>query len=465
MSIGSTHNPLRVAIIGSGPAGFYTLSHLLKAKDLAIRVDMFERLPTPFGLVRAGVAPDHQKDKSVTLAFDKHAEASCFRFFGNVEYGTDLTLAELTRAYHQIVFTTGAPHDRRLGVPGEDAHGSYSATEFVAWYNGHPDYAQATFDLSSERAVVVGMGNVALDVARMLTTPIEQLRRTDMADHALEALAESKVREVVMLGRRGPLQAAFTPAELKELTELAGVGLRVNPQEVTLNGEEARALPFADKPALKNLALLEAIAADDAPPSARSIELRFRVSPVVINTDAQGVCGIELAHNQLQVDADGWVSVQSTDVREPLTTGLVFKSVGYRGKPVDGLPFDEKAGTVANLDGRVIDASGEHLTGLYVSGWVKRGAQGVIGTNKTDAKATVACMLEDLTAGRMLSAAEGAAVNIDNELRDKQLHVVDFPAWRWLDQLEIERGQAQSRPRVKVTEVAAMLAALQARSG
>src|SRR5437764_4991449 len=371
--------PLRVAVVGSGPAGFYAAGALLGA-DIPVEVDMIERLPTPWGLVRLGVAPDHPKIKSVSRAFEKIAARDGFRFLGNVEVGRDVQHDELLQLYDAVVYAVGAQTDRRMGIPGEDLPGSWPATEFVAWYNGHPDFQQLEFDLSHERAVVIGNGNVAVDVARMLALTAEELEPTDTTDAAIEAIANSGIKEIVMIGRRGPAQAAFTTPELQELGELAGADVIVDAAE--LEGAEPK-----DTNAERNLEVLREFAARQPTGKPKRPVLRFVRSPVALAGEER-VETVELVRNTL----DDELRAVPTDEHETLPAGIVFRSVGYRGVELPGVPFDERSGTVRNDRGRVED-------GVYVTGWIKRGPSGVIGTNKKDASETVELLLEDLRDG------------------------------------------------------------------
>ena len=450
--LGSADRPLRVAMIGSGPAGFYAAEHLFKKGDLRVEVDMFDRLPTPFGLVRFGVAPDHQKIKSVTRVFDRIAQNECFRFFGNVEIGRDITLDELKQHYHQICFATGAQTDRRMEIPGEDLPRSHAATEFVAWFNGHPDYRDCEFDLSAERVAVVGVGNVAVDVARILCRTPEELARTDIADHALEALRESKVREVYMLGRRGPAQAAFTNPEVRELGELEGADIRVPPDEAELDALSLKEVESSDDDTLrKKVEIIQDFAKRERAGKPRLLTLRFLVSPTeLVAGEDGGVRLMRLVRNQL-VDEDGRLGCRATAHAEDLPVDLVFRSVGYRGVPIDGLPFHERWGLIPNDLGRVTDpASSSPLRGMYVSGWIKRGPSGVIGTNKKDGAETAAAMLEDVAAGAVLepSLPEGSA--LDALVRERQPSLITYGDWTRLDEVECSRGAERGRPRVKI---------------
>lgn len=458
---GTPSTPLRVAIIGSGPAAFYAAEALLKA-PLHVQVDMFERMPTPYGLVRYGVAPDHPKIKSVTKVYEKIAALPGFRYFGYVEYGTDLTLDDLKDHYHQILFATGAQTDRHMGIPGENLQGSHPATAFVAWYNGHPDYAHLQFDLSQERAAVIGVGNVAIDVARILCRTADELAKTDIADYALEALRHSHIREVYLLGRRGPAQAAFTNPEIKEVGELPAADVFVRPDEAALDPLSQEALEQSNDPLTrKKVEILQGYALRKSSGKARRLEIRFLVSPVELIGDADGrVVKMRLVRNRLVKSETGSLSAQATDQFEELEVGLVFRSVGYRGVPLPGVPFNERWGVIANEKGRVIDLNThEHLVGLYTSGWIKRGPTGVIGTNKPDSVETVTMMLEDVANGVTLQPSHPDPADIEKLVRERKPNYFTFADWLKLDQLEIARGQPH-RPRVKFTSIAEMQHAL-----
>lgn len=453
---------LRVAIVGSGPAGFYVAEHLLKQTEVPVRIDMFDRLPTPFGLVRFGVAPDHPKIKSVTRVFDKIAKNPAFRFYGNVEIGKDVTLAELKDHYHQICFATGAQTDRHMGIPGEDLPRSHAATEFVAWYNGHPDYRDRHFDLTSERVAVVGVGNVAVDVARILSKTPEELAETDIADHALEALRKSKVREVIMLGRRGPLQAAFTNPEARELGELEGADIHVRADEVRLDPVSQAELDASDDDTLKKkVAIVQEFAEKSRAMKPRLLTLRFLVSPVELVAGADGgVRGMRLARNEIYSDG-GKLQSRATGEVEEIPVDMVFRSVGYRGVPIHGLPFQERSGVIPNAAGRVTDpAKGGPLKGTYVSGWIKRGPSGVIGTNKKDGTETATCMLEDASKSATLAPPQPDPAAIDALVRSRRSDVVTYADWARLDAVEIARGERAGRPRVKLVTRAEVQAAL-----
>lgn len=462
---GTEANPLRVAIVGAGPTGFYTAEQLFKDKRYHVLVDMYERLPTPFGLVRYGVAPDHQKIKSVTKLFDRVAQRPEFRFFGHVEIGADVTVDDLRRHYHQIVFTTGAQTDRPLNIPGEDLEGSYPATDFVAWYNGHPDFRNCEFDLSVETASVIGVGNVAVDVVRILSRTPEELARTDIADYALEALRHSKIREVYMIGRRGPAQAAFTTPEIKELGELEEAVCWVPPEEAALDplSEESLA-ESADRATARKVEVIQSYSLEiPETTKTRRIILRFLVSPVEFIGDEQGhLRQIRLVHNELYKTDAGTLRPRATGREEVIPSGIAFRSIGYTGVPVYGVPFKSSWGVILNRDGRVLDQdTQEPLTGLYTAGWIKRGASGVIGTNKPDAAETIEAMLDDLEAGLLLAPAEPSREAAEALVAARKPTYFSYADWQRLDEIEVKRGEEQGRPRVKFTDVDEMLAALE----
>jgi ferredoxin--NADP+ reductase len=461
--------PIRIAVIGSGPAGFYAAGHLLKdgAGAHPVDVDMIERLPTPWGLVRSGVAPDHPKIKSVTRIYEKTAAHPRFRFFGNVCFGEHVSRAELLSHYHAIVYATGTPVDRPLSIPGEDLPGSHAATEFVGWYNGHPDHTDLEVDLrSAERAVVIGNGNVAIDVARMLVLSPSELAPTDTADHALEVLGESHVKEVVILGRRGPAQAAFTNPELLELGQLTDADVIVDPAELD------RALAVHDASAeenitsRRNIEILRSYAERSPSGRPKRIVIRFLLSPAALLPDEHGrLGGVELVRNELIPTPDGSLRARPTDERETIPAGLAFRAIGYRGVPLPGVPFDQRGGTIPNDGGRVLDApGGAPLPGEYVVGWIKRGPSGVIGTNKKDAQQTVDAILADLSSngdGQSVLRAPGPdagdPAKIEVLLRARQPAIVTYEGWSSIDRHERSLGEPAGRPRVKLTTIEQLL--------
>ncbi len=429
---------LRVAVIGAGPSGFFTAQALL-ASGQDVRVDLFDRLPTPYGLVRGGVAPDHQKIKAVTKALERIAASGLVRFFGHVTLGTDVSIDAFLEAYDQVVLTTGAEEARRLGIPGEHLHGVHTATAFVGWYNGHPDHQGHAFDLSGRTAVVVGMGNVAVDVARLLLKDRDALARTDLAGPALECLRESGVRRVLMLGRRGPIQAAFTPAEIQELLDLEGVDVKVDPAQVDIDPEEVEA---ADKRVRRNIALLQEAAGRPCG-GERCIQLRFWTSPVACLGDDH-LTGVELGTNRPELVGDR-VRPVDTGERTTMEAQILLQAVGYRSRPIPGVPFDPKAGRIRHIDGRVSTEDGV-VPRLYVAGWAKRGPQGVIGTNRADAKDTVARMLEDSS-----ELPDVPRPGLDPPM------AVSWEEWKVLDNHEVETGQSKGRVREKVLSIDEMI--------
>jgi ferredoxin--NADP+ reductase len=449
--------PLRVAIVGSGPAGFYAAGALLASADPPVEVDLLERLPTPWGLVRLGVAPDHPKIKSVSRAFEKIAQRPGFRFFGNVDVGRDVSHEELVGLYDAVLYAFGAQADRRMGIPGEDLPGSWPATAFVAWYNGHPDFQEIPFDLSSERAVVVGNGNVAVDVARMLALTPEELAVTDTTDEAIAAIVGSGITEILVLGRRGPAQAAFTPPELQELTELAGADLVVDPADLGLDPASEAALEDDTAIARRNVDLLRVVAGTPAGGKPKTLRLRFCVSPVAIVGNGR-VEAVEVVRNELVADPSGRIRAVPTDEREVIPCGIVLRSVGYRGTAMAGVPFDEDSATIRNADGRVLGDAGAPIPGVYCTGWIKRGPSGVIGTNKKDATETVELLLEDAAAGLLPPRGEGDVALL---LAGRGVTPVTYAGWEAIDAVERASGEAQGRPRVKLCHWDELLAVAQ----
>jgi len=448
---------MRVAIIGSGPAGFYAAEALLKRTDAAVDVDMFDRLPTPYGLVRGGVAPDHQKIKTVIRVFASTAARPTFRFIGNVQLGRDVTVEELRRHYHQIIYATGNEADRRLGIPGEGIAGCTPATVFVGWYNGHPDYRNAKIDLSVERVAVVGNGNVAVDVARILLRTRAELEQTDIAAHALDALCNSRVREVFLLGRRGPEQAAFSSAELKELGTMQAADPVVAPGELAACAEAASS---GNADTDRNLKLLRAFAARQPRPDAKKLHLRFLVSPTEIIADAAGrVASLRLAKNRLEARPDGGLAAHATGETEVLEAGMVLPAIGYAAERIAGVPYDEKARIIANEDGRVVDpATRAVIANEYVVGWARSGPQGLIGEHKRASAHVVGHMIADGAGVAARALPERDAIGA--LLRARGVQLVSFNDWKQLDDVEVARGARRGAPRDKIVDVQAMLAVL-----
>jgi ferredoxin/flavodoxin---NADP+ reductase len=442
---------LRVAVVGSGPSGSYAAERLLSRRDISVHVDMFERLTTPWGLVRFGVAPDHLATKSVIIGFERMTRDPRFRLWLNVEVGRDVSTEQLSEHYHSVIYAVGAMGARDMGVPGEDLPGSHSATEFVGWYNGHPEYADRAFDFSAERAVVIGNGNVAIDIARILLTSPARLVRTDIAQHALEQLSTSRVREVVVVGRRGPAEAAFTNGELLGLLNVPDLRVVVDPQGFD-SPHSAR--PLLDFAAAHKTARLSQLAGYERQTSSsdRRVVLRFCAAPErLLGQDR--VSGIRLTRNALVADGSAVRAVPTSEFDE-LDCGLVIRSVGFQGSPIGSVPFDFSRHVIPNRDGRAIDTeSGETVPGTYVTGWIKRGPSGVIGTNKQCAKQTVECLIEDFLVGAL---AEPTA---DLEYPTSQLPAAfDVRAWRAIDAHERREGIRSGRPRIKLVEPAALLA-------
>lgn len=449
---------VRIAIIGAGPSAFYAAAAMIAQDDVAVRVDMFDRLPAPYGLVRYGVAPDHQRIKSVAALYEKTANDPRVRFFGCVEFGKDVTIDSLRPLYDMIVFATGAQSDRSLGIPGEDLPGSMSATEFVAWYNGHPDYKDLNPDLSVEGVAVVGVGNVAMDVARILAKTPDELKETDIADHALEALEHSKVKNIWVLGRRGPAQAKFTNPEIKEFGKLETADPVVLESELELDPHSAATVE-QNRMARQNVEILREYAARGQGGKARKVHFRFLVSPLEILGDGK-VGGIRIERNKLMSSEDGYLNAEGTGEFEELNVGMVLRSVGYKGIPVPGMPYDKRKGTIPNDHGRILNPeTGNPIPGAYVVGWAKRGPTGVIGTNKKDAEETVALMLEDVTNLRRAGVDGKAEQKLEQLLEGAGCKYVSFDEWQKYNELEIERGKSQNRPRVKFVTIEEMRAA------
>ncbi|MGC6487373.1 MAG: FAD-dependent oxidoreductase [Planctomycetota bacterium] len=444
----------RVAVVGSGPAAFYAAEALFKSDIAGARVDLFDRLPAPFGLVRGGVAPDHQKIKGVTRVYDKIAANDGFRFFGNVKLGRDLTVDDLATRYHHVVYAFGCESDNRLGLDGEDLDGVYAATDFVGWYNGHPDHRQHRFDLArAKRVALVGNGNVAMDVARILLEDPDVLAETDIADHALATLRTSAVEEVVLLGRRGPAQAAFSPKEIEEIHAIDGVDVVVRPADGELDALSAAWLEEEGaRSQRRNVKFLqERAAAAESAVDRKKLRCRFLVAPTALHGADGKLTAVTIGHMQLRADDAGTPRPRATGAEEQLDVDLVFKAIGYRGEPVPGVPFEERQGIVPNVDGRVVEhPGGDVRPGHYCAGWCKRGPTGLIGTNSLDAKETVAAMLEDLRAGRTLQPTGGDVVAL---LRERGVDAVSWSDWQRLDTWELEQGAQRGKLRHKLASV------------
>lgn len=454
---GTKDNPLRIAIVGSGPSGFYSTEALIRS-ELTVKVDMFERLPSPYGLVRSGVAPDHQKLKQAIQVYAKIAEQPEFNFIGNVTVGRDISVAELCTTHHAVIFTYGAETNRRLGISGDDLPGSHTATEFVGWYNGHPDYRDRIFDLSHETAVIIGQGNVAADVSRILAKNVDELKHTDIAEHALAVLAESNIKNIYIIGRRGPAQAKFASKEIKEFGELAICDPLVDPDELLLNSESENELrDKSNSGSKKNYDILSKYSSLPTSNKQRQCHFTFLKSPIKIIGDGR-VEKIILEKNKLTGDPMRQ-SARGTGQTIELETGIVFSSIGYRGLSMPGVPFNDDWGVLPNSDGRIVDADNKPLPQLYCAGWIKRGPTGIIGTNRADSVATVAALLEDvknMDADEHKNGAEGVYQILDN----KGIRHISFAEWKKIDQKELERGLPNAKPREKFTYIKEMLALL-----
>ncbi|MDO8211144.1 NAD(P)-binding protein [Conexibacter sp. CPCC 206217] len=451
---------LRAAVIGAGPSGFYACGALLQA---GFAVDLFDALPTPFGLIRSGVAPDHPKIKLVTRVFDKTAKRDGFRFFGGVEIGVDVAVAELRARYDAVLHAVGTPHDNQLGIPGEDARGSVASSAFVSWYNGHPTHADTSLDLDVERAVVIGNGNVALDVARMLVLDPDELRTTDVADHALDAFAGSRVRDVTVLGRRGPAQAAFTTPELAELGRLSRADVSADAAQLPLDAASAAAVE-ADPELQVRIELLREYAARAPSGASHNVALRFLRSPreILLGEDGR-VTGVRVAVNRLELQPDGRLAARPSGEEETIPCGLVVRAVGYRGRALPGVPFDDERGLIPNAGGRVLEDDAIRV-GEYVTGWVKRGPSGVIGTNKQCALETVAAIVADRDAGLLArgdgsadasdpAAADASDAALEAWLEERCGHAVAWSGWDAIDAHEQAAGEPHGRPRVKLVDL------------
>jgi ferredoxin/flavodoxin---NADP+ reductase len=434
-----------IAIIGAGPSAFYAAAALIGQDDVDVRVDIFDRLTAPYGLVRYGVAPDHQRIKAVANLYEKTALDERVRFFGGVDFGTHITLDDLRPMYDMVVFATGAQSDRNLGIPGEDLPGSMSATEFVAWYNGHPDYKDLNPDLSHPGVAVVGVGNVAMDVARILARSYDELKTTDIADHALHALKESRVTDIYVLGRRGPAQAKFTNPEIREFGKIENATPVVKQDELALDPDSQKTVD-GDRLTRTNIEILREYADNPHEDRPRRVHFRFLVSPVEITGDGK-VENLRIERNKLVCTPDGYLNAEGTGEFEELAVGMVLRSVGYFGVPLPGVPFDKRKGVIPNDYGRVLNPDTDNvIPGAYVVGWAKRGPTGVIGTNKKDAEETVDRLLED---ARNLRRASEPSQDVVNLLKERGCNFLTFEQWQKVNAAEVEAGKPQNRPRVK----------------
>ncbi|GBF88624.1 NADPH:adrenodoxin mitochondrial-like [Raphidocelis subcapitata] len=458
LSTAARNSVLQVCIVGSGPAGLYTAEKLLKRYGEDVRVDVLDRLPTPFGLVRSGVAPDHADVKNVTNQFTATCRDPRVGYLGNVSVGADIALAELRPLYHAVVLAYGAESDRRLGVPGEDAAGVFAAREFVWWYNGHPDARDLPVSLADVESVAVcGIGNVALDCARLLLKRPAALATTDIAGHALDALRKAgRVREVQLFARRGPVQAACTPKELRELVTLDGVAVHAPPDQMAVSPADEAEMK-AVRMRRRMYDLIKGAAAKQPAGAQQHLRFQFYRNPVEVMVDPSGAaCGVRVERTRLEATPRGVVAV-GTGEYDAHPAQLVLKSIGYRSLPLEGVAFDARAGVVPNTAGRVLREYGgsEVDPGLYVCGWVKRGPTGIIGTNSMDADETVDSMYRDTAALPLRPVGGGAALR--ELLRQRGVRAVDFGGWQRIDAREVAGGAAVGKPREKIVSVGDML--------
>ena len=447
-NLGSEQNPLRVAVIGAGPSGFYAVDQLFRKKELTVTVALFEALPTPYGLLRAGVAPDHQQMKSVSKYFERMVDKNSerFHYYGNVEIGKDMSIEELQNHYDAVIFSYGCSADRLTGLPGESKKNIHSAREFVAWYNGHPDYQNFEFDLSQESVAIIGQGNVAVDVARIIAKTPEELKNTDIPEHVLKKLAENKVKNIYMIGRRSPVQVAFTELEIKELGKLEKASVIIAKEDMDLT--EANRLELEDEKndkAKKNFKVLETYLQEEEKKETKII-LKFFSNPV----EFQGQDKVEaLRCEKVKLSGEPFKQrIEKTNEHIDIPAGLVFRSIGYKGTAIKGLPFDEKNGRVPNQKGQITSLDGKPLAGLYTSGWIKRGPSGVIGTNKPCSTETVETLLSQINELPQAGAREENKVV--NLLKSKNIDIINFQDWRKIENYENNKGASLGKPREKI---------------
>jgi ferredoxin--NADP+ reductase len=442
--LGTEAMPLRVAIIGAGPSGFYAADALFKS-PLSVSVDAFDMLPTPYGLLRGGVAPDHQKMKSVSAYYARVAEKNSdnFRFIGNVCVGMDVTVDELKQYYHALIFSYGAEGDKKTGLPGEALDGVHSAREFVAWYNGHPDFQHLNFDLSQKNVAIIGQGNVAIDVARILAKSKEELLASDITDTALNALSNSAVENIYIIGRRGPVQSAFTELEIREFAELSESTIHINPSDLTLNEANIEERDASNK-ATKNMRALEDLAQLQQDKKKKAVFVEYFKYPKSLK-GVERVTSLEADVVRLEGEAFNQKAVKTGD-NWSIPAGLVFRSIGYKGKELPGVPFDSEKGVIPNDKGRILDTSNQPLLGMYTSGWIKRGPSGVLGTNKPCSTETVDSLLNDVS---LLPSPLLVTSDICDLLDSRGVRTVSFDDWKIIDAFEINNGKASGKPREK----------------
>ncbi len=461
-TLGTATRPLRVAVVGAGPSGFYAVESLQNTEGLHVRVDVFDRLPTPFGLLRGGVAPDHQKVKGVANVYENIALQDGFRFFGNVVFGRDLLVEDLCQHYDQILFAVGAEGSRKLGIPGEDLQGVFFAGEFVGWYNAHPAFADLNFELGRSKSVaVVGNGNVSMDVTRILVEDAAVLEKTDIADYALAELSRHRVERVHLLGRRGPAQAAFSPRGVRELAGVSDVDLVVRPEDADLDDlSQAWLAQQPGRAAQKNVKFLSAQARLSEGEGATKVYCRFLCKPVEILGDKAGrVRAIRVERCVLHADAEGVPRPRGTGEFEEIPVQLVLRAVRFLGVKIPGVPHCDRRGGIPNLEGRVTDGlGGDVVPDQYVVGWAKRGPGGLVGTNGPDAKATVKHMVDDLEGRTAATLSEDDLDTVPALLAARGVKFVDWEDWRRLDAWELEQGERLGKPRHKLGSIEALLA-------
>ena len=453
---GGSSVPLSVAIVGSGPSGFYSTEALIKS-GVNVEIDLIDRLPAPYGLVRSGVAPDHPKLKQAIEVYKKIAQSNEFNFVGNVAVGRDIEAEELQRTHHAVIYTCGAETDRKLGIPGEELAGSHTATEFVGWYNGHPDYRNLNFDLSHETAVVIGQGNVAADVARILAKSVDELKHTDIAQHALDALASSQVRKIYVVGRRGPAQAKFTSKELKEFLEIENCRPYIDPVELELNSTSLQELDAKEGRGNKrNIEIFRKFAESEDTGKQRTCISTFLKSPIRL----QGVDRLQkVVFEENDLSGEPFKqSAKGTGRTMELECGLLFRSIGYNGVPIPGVPFNDRWGTIPNRAGRITsEQEGAVLPGLYTAGWIKRGPSGIIGTNRACAVESVNALLEDVD--QLVAEDKPGRNGLYAILERNGVQHINFAQWEKIDAAEIAAGSPKGKPREKFTYYNEMLAA------
>ena len=457
-NLGTEQNPLLVAIVGSGPSGFYAAEALIKS-EFEVNVDIIERLPSPYGLVRSGVAPDHPKLKTAINLYKKIADDPHFNLIANVTVGRDISIEDLRKTHHAVILTYGAETDRKLGVPGEDLKGSHTATEFVGWYNGHPDYRELEFDLSQDTAVIIGQGNVAADVSRILSKTVDELKHTDIAQHALDVLAESKLKEIHVIGRRGPAQAKFTPKELREFGELSDCNPIILEEDLQLNDDSKKELE--EKTNVTNRKVYDQFCEYskrelDSSKSKKCF-FRFLMGPQEIIGNNQ-IEKLILEKNELSGDPFKQ-SAKGTNETIEINTGILFRSIGYHGIPMPGVPFHESWGTIPNEKGRVTENDGAVVEQLYTGGWIKRGPSGIIGTNRACSVETVTNLLNDIEKLNTETKKHGAK-EIYSKLDSKNVRHINFAEWSQIDTKEIEHGEPKGKPREKYTSIEEMLSVI-----